>query len=181
MPRRSLIAVIAAVFIVSCSRRSDPVAAAWVSITEAEAIYGRLITTGNHPTPNQYGTGERVGIFAEAGGTLWGLPLVIAKDGKFRACAPAAFRSADATGTYPAGAEIIGTSNAPTGWRGGTGNLELIFRNASGAVTLQAVGGAYSANGPVCNAPATPGPPQQLSYFRLTPINKGNNILDKTA
>ena len=136
---------------------------------ETEAIFGPLMTTGNHPTPDQYGTGERVGLFTDRDGTIWGLPVAIAEDGELRVCASPAFRAAGVTDTFPARAVIIGTTNAPTGWRAGTGNLELVFRDAGGAVRRQAVASSYPAKGPVCKAPASPGPPQLLAYYRLIP------------
>jgi hypothetical protein len=138
-------------------------------MAEAEAIFGPLMTTGNHPTPDQYGTGERVGLFTDRDGTIWGLPVAIADDGELRVCAPPAFHGAGVTDTFPPGAVIVGTTNVPTGWRDGTGNLELVFRDAGGAVRRQAVAGSYPAKGPVCMAPVSPGPLQLLAYYRLIP------------
>ncbi len=138
-------------------------------MSEAEATFGRLMTTGNHPTPNQFGTGERVGLFNDRDGTIWGLPVAIAEDGEVRVCASSALHSASVTDTFPRGAVIIGTTNAPTGWRGGTGNLELVFRDQRGAIRRQSMAGSYPDRGPACQAPASPGPPQLLAYYRLTP------------
>ncbi|HEY3823773.1 MAG TPA: hypothetical protein VGL82_04400 [Bryobacteraceae bacterium] len=169
MTSRFLLIVIGAIAMAACDRHEGPAAAPWVSMAEAEAMFGPLITTGNHPTPNQHGTGERVGLFAEANGTVWGLPVAVAKDGDLRVCASPAFRGAGVTGKFSAGASIIGTANAPTGWRDGTGDLELFFRDDHGAVSRQTVAGGHLANGPICKAPAFPGPPQLLDYFRLAP------------
>lgn len=113
-----------------------------------------------------------MGIFADANGTVWGLPVAAAENGDLRVCASPAFRGADVTGTFPAGAVIIGTANAPTGWREGTGVLELFFRDANGVVRHQTVAGSHLPNGPVCVAPALPGPPQLLVWFRLSPSGR---------
>ncbi len=164
-----LAVILVAVATAGCGRREQPASVAWVSMAEAEAIFGPIMTTGNHPTPNQYGTGERVGLFTDRDGTIWGLPVAIADDGQLRVCASPEFRAAGATDTFPADTVIIGTTNAPTGWRDGTGNLELVFRDAGGAVRRQTVAGSYLPNGPVCKAPASPGPPQLLAYYRLIP------------
>jgi hypothetical protein len=169
MTSRFLLIAIGAIAMAACDRQEGPVPADWVSMAEAEAMFGRLMTTGNHPTPNQHGTGERVGIFADTNGTVWGLPVAVAEDGDLRVCASPAFRGAGVTGTIPAGVTIIGTTNAPTGWRDGTGALELFFRDANGAIRHETVAGLHLANGPVCVTPALPGPPQLLAYFRLAP------------
>jgi hypothetical protein len=78
-------------------------------------------------------------------------------------------RYAPITDTFPAGSAIVGSSNEPTGWRGGTGNLELLLQDARGTMKWQAVAGAPLAQGPVCQAPQIPGPPQELHYYRLVP------------
>ena len=50
----------AAIAFTACGRRQGPVRAAYSPLAEVEATYGPLITAGNHPTPDQHGTGERV-------------------------------------------------------------------------------------------------------------------------
>jgi hypothetical protein len=159
----------AAVAIEGCGAHRGPERAAYVSLAEVEATYGRLITTGNHPTQQQNGTGERVGLFKDANGTIWGIPLAMGSGGGIFACAPPALLRADVTDTFPAGSTIIGTTNEPTGWRQGTGHLELVMRDARGATRHQVVGGARLAAGPACWAPQFPGPPQRLDYYRLIP------------
>jgi hypothetical protein len=159
-------AVIAAT---ACGTSHDPGRAPYVPLAEVEGTYGTLITAGNHPTPDQHGTGERVGLFQDASGTVWGLPLSVASSGAVSVCAPPLLRSEKITDTFPAGSTIIGSTNEPTGWRGGTGNLELLLRDTRGKIRWQAARGAPSAAGPVCWAPESPGPPQQLHYYRLAP------------
>jgi hypothetical protein len=134
-----------------------------------QAKFGSLITTGNHPTPDQNGTGDRVGFFRQADGTVWGLPLTITTEGAVVGCAPATLQSANVTDTYPAASTIVGTTNEPTGWRGGTGKLELVLRNPDGTIKVQPVSGEKLPQGPSCWAQLPPGPPQQLSYYRLAP------------
>ena len=163
------VAAFIAIVLGGCGQREKPAEAGWVSLSEAEAMFGPLLTMGNHPTPNQNGTGERVGLFSDSAGTIWGLPVAVAQGGELRVCASTAFRSAGVTDTFPAGATIVGTANVPTGWRDGTGELELFFRDAHGDIGHQTVAGSHLARGPVCEAPPLPGPPQLLTYFRLVP------------
>jgi len=157
----------AAVALTACARRPDPPRASFVPLADLEPTYGRLITAGNHPTPNQNGTGDRLGLFLDTRGTIWGLPLTISPGGAVLGCAPPALHDSKITDTYPAGADIIGATNEPTGWRGGTGKLELLLRPPHGAIYWRAVNGASITPGPVCWAQESPGPPQQLQYYRL--------------
>lgn len=50
----------ATLFVVSCNAK--PPRAAYVPISELEQTFGRLITVANIPTPDQHGTGDRVGL-----------------------------------------------------------------------------------------------------------------------
>jgi hypothetical protein len=109
-----------------------------------------------------------MGLFRDPTGTVWGLPLTISADGAVLGCAPPGVHDAPVTDTLPADAEnILGGTNAPTGWRGGTGQLELVFRTKSGEVRTQLVRSGALATGPVCWAQEPPGPPQRLEYYRL--------------
>src|SRR4051812_45946184 len=106
--------------LLSC-RHHDPnrLRAAYVPLAQLESVYGRLITAGNHPTPNQNGTGDRVGLFLDAGGTIWGLPLAVENGGEVLGCAPTELRRARVTDTYPIGATILGaTISQPGGVEG---------------------------------------------------------------
>jgi hypothetical protein len=156
--------------LLSC-RHHDPnrLRAAYVPLAQLESVYGRLITAGNHPTPDQNGTGDRVGLFLDAGGTIWGLPLAVENGGEVLGCAPNELRRARVTDTYPIGATILGATNQPTGWRGGTGKLELLLRRSDGEIRWSAVNGGQTSDGPVCWAHQLPGPPQSLHYYRLAP------------
>jgi hypothetical protein len=158
-----------AIAFASCSRRHDPGQAPYVPLAEVEAMYGPLITAGNHPTPDQNGTGERVGLFRDVNGTVWGLPVTVAKGGAVLACAPPALHEQKTTDTLPLGSTVIGSTNKPTGWRGGTGKLEILLRDASGAIQWRAVRGGQIDTGPLCWVPESPGLPQQLHYYRLNP------------
>src|SRR5665213_1419360 len=169
---RTLFAIvaIAAMALTACGGGHVQGPAPYVPLAEVESAYGPLITAGNHPTSDQHGTGERVGFFKDANGTVWGFPLVVsATTGAVLACAPPLAREAQVTGTFPAGSTVIGSTNEPTGWRGGTGQLELLLRDSRGKVRWQAVNGADLPAGPVCQAPELPGPQQQLHYYRLAP------------
>jgi hypothetical protein len=165
----------AAMAIIACGNRHAPARMPFVPLAEVEAGYGRLITVGNHPTPDQHGTGERLGLFQGANQTVWGLPLTVESGGVINACAPPMLRDEKVTDTFPAGWTIIGTTNEPTGWRGGTGDLELLLRDAHGTIHWQVARGAAIVTGPVCSAPELPGPPQELHYYRLAPSVDGNH------
>jgi hypothetical protein len=167
MNRTPLIAI--AMLLLACRARPARERAPYSPLAEVEATYGRLITGGNHPTPEQHGTGERIGLFQDASGTVWGLPLSSAQGGAITVCAPPELKSGKVTGTFPEGSTIIGSMNEPTGWRGGTGSLELLMRDRQGNVRWQAVHSARLTSGPSCWAPELPGPPQQLNYYRLSP------------
>ena len=111
-----------------------------------------------------------MGFFRGADGTVWGLPLSIASDGAVVGCAPAALRDAAVTDQFRAASTIVGSTNAPTGWRGGTGKLELVLRGPGGDIYVQAVSGGKLPAGSACWARVPPGPSQELTYYRLTPM-----------
>lgn len=132
-------------------------------------LYGPLIAVGNYPTPNQHGTGDRMGLFRDGSGTVWGLPLTIDGSGSVLGCAPPGLRVAPVTDTLPAGADIVGATNAPTGWRGGTGELELLFRDIGGEMRWRVIASGALVTEPACWAQEPPGPRQRLGYYRLAP------------
>jgi hypothetical protein len=152
-----------------CNARREPPRAPYVSLISVEATYGPLVTAGNHPTGNQNGTGERVGFFQNADGSVGGLPLAIESDGSILACTPPGLRDARVTDSIPAGSTIIGATNVPTGFREGTGDLEILLRDPGGNIRSQKIAGAQITAGAACWAPNIPGPRQQLYYYRLSP------------
>jgi len=121
--------LMATLLVASCNPAKQP-QAAYVQVSQLEQIYGRLITVSNAPTPQQHGTGDRLGLFRDNSGTVWGIPLTIADNGSVLGCAPTALREAPVSDTLPVDAvEIAGAANEPNGWRGGTGKLELLLRD----------------------------------------------------
>jgi hypothetical protein len=168
----TIVAIISAAACCNCAR---PVRhrSSYVTLREVERTYGPLLAAGNHPTPSQHGTGERVGLFRDASGTIWGLPLVVDSDGAFMACVPKALRSAEPTDRVDTSAAIIGVTNEPTGWRGGTGEMELLLRDPHGAVRRQFVHGADLPEEGACWSADTPGPADRLHYYRLAPLAAG--------
>ena len=159
--------------LVACGHHdSQPARAAYVPLAQLEGVYGRLITAGNHPTPDQNGTGDRIGVFLDGSGTVWGLPLAAEKGGEVLGCAPSELRRAKVTDKYPVGATILGATNEPTGWRGGTGKLELLLRRSDGEIRWRAVSGGETSEGSVCWAQELPGPSQRLHYYRLVPATE---------
>ena len=166
---RNWIAAGAAVVLAGCGGRPEPPRAPYVPVAQLEALYGPLIAAANHPTHDQHGTGDRVGLFRDGAGTVWGLPLAIDGNGTVLGCAPPTLRDSPVTDVLPAGADIVGATNAPTGWRGGTGKLEVLFRDKGGELRWRAVASGALTAGPVCWAQEPPGPLQRLEYYRLAP------------
>jgi hypothetical protein len=159
------VASVAAAFL-SCDSH-HAVHASYQPLEEVEATYGELMTAGNHPTADQNGTGERVGLFRDENGTIWGLPVTVDEGGRILGCAPPALRDQKVTDTFPPGSTVIGSTNEPTGWRGGTGKLEIVVRDVNGTVHWKAVRGGQVDGGPPCWAPHPPGLPRELHYYRL--------------
>jgi hypothetical protein len=111
-----------------------------VPVAEIERIYGHLFAVANEPTPDQNGTGDRMGLFRDDQGTIWGIPLAIDGSGNVLACAPPALRDAPPSDTIPDSSfEIIGAANEPTGWRGGTGKFGLLLRDTRGQLSWRPV------------------------------------------
>lgn len=143
-----------------------PRAAYDVPVAQLEQSYGRLITVSNIPTPDQNGTGDRIGLFRDANGTFWGIPLTIAEDRSVTGCAANGLRDVPVSDTLPANtAEIVGAANEPTGWRGGTGKLELLLRDAQGGLRWHAVEAVEIKTDPVCWSQSQP--VQPLKHYRL--------------
>ena len=155
----------------SCrARREERRQAPQESIAEVERTYGPLVATGNYPTPDQNGTGGRVGLFQDASGAIWGLPLFVDGNAVVAACAPAAVRDAKATDSFDAESSVVGATNQPTGWRGGTGDLELLLRDGQGTIRRQAVHGA-DLDEAACRAPELASSRQRLHYYHLVPYS----------
>ena len=155
----------------SCRRREQP-RATYVPLAQLEQSYGRLITVSNAPTSDQQGTGDRLGLFRNDGDTVWGIPLTIGDNGSVLGCAPPTLREVPVSDTLPADAvEIVGAANEPTGWRGGTGKLELLLRDAQGGLRWHSVTAVEIKSGPVCLSQSPP--EQPLKYYRLVKAGAG--------
>jgi len=165
--RRPWIAAGVAVVLVGCGGRPEPPRAPYVPVARLEALFGPLIAVANYPTPSQHGTGDRMGLFRDGAGTVWGLPLAIDGNGSVLGCAPPTLHAAPVTDILPAGGEIVGATNAPTGWRGGTGELELLFRDQAGEMRWRRVASGALVTEPMCWAQELPSPRQRLGYYRL--------------
>lgn len=157
------------VLFVSCTPPKQP-HAPYVPLSQLEQSYGRLVTVSNAPTPDQHGTGDRLGIFRDSSGTVWGIPLTINDNGDLLGCAPPMLREFAVTDTLPADAvDIIGAVNQPSGWREGTGKLELLTRDAQGGLRLHSVASGEVKTGPVCWSQSPP--EQRLRYYRIIKAN----------
>lgn len=156
----------------SCRHAEQSPRATYVPIAQIEQVFGRLITVSNAPTPDQHGTGDRLGLFQDKNGTVWGIPLTIAENGNTLGCAPPTLHDAPVSDTLPANAgEIVGAVNEPSGWRSGTGKLELLLRDAQGQLRWHPVAAAETKSGPVCWSQS---PPEiRLGYYRL--VKRGVN------
>lgn len=149
----------------SCQQPDAP-QVAYVPVAQLEQKYGRLITVSNSPTPDQNGTGDRLGLFRDSDGTVWGIPLLAGEDGSVQGCAPPTLRDVPVSDTLPPDtAEIVGAANEPTGWRGGTGKLELLLRDAQGGLRWHSVAAAEIKTGAICWSQSPPRQP--LKYYRL--------------
>lgn len=156
----------------SCGRGEKRPLAAYAPVAQLEQTYGRLITVSNEPTPDQHGTGDRLGLFQDEGGTVWGIPLTVGDDGSVTGCAPPALRETPAGDTLPVdGVEIVGAMNEPNGWRRGTGDLELMIRDARGGLRSHSVKAVEIETGPVCMSQSPPAAP--LKYYRLVKKSAG--------
>ena len=130
---------IAIVLLASCRHEQRPQAAR-VPVAQLEKSYGRLFAIANEPTPDQHGTGDRLGLFQDDSGTVWGIPLMIDENGNVLGCAPPMLRDAPASDMLPeSSVEIVGAANEPTGWREGSGKLGLLLRDTHGQLRWQPV------------------------------------------
>jgi hypothetical protein len=137
-----------------------------VPVAEIEKTYGRLFAVANEPTPDQQGTGDRIGLFRDDNETVWGIPLAIDESGNVLACAPPALHDAPPSDTIPDSSfEIVGAANEPTGWRGGTGKFGLLLRDGRGQLSWRPVAAVELKTGPVCLSQSEP--VQPLIYYRL--------------
>jgi hypothetical protein len=166
MKRRACILAVMAAVGMLCSACRSPrgdAESAYLPLSEIQPEFGTLIATGNQPTRDQGGTGDRIGLFRDSAGFVWGLPISVSGDGTVRACAPMTLRGRNVTDDLPAGATIVGSTNAPTGWQGGTGVLELVFRDAGGSIRSRKLhGGALDGKAKCGSRP--------LHYYRLATI-----------
>ena len=155
----------AILFLGSCRAEKRPEVAR-VRVAEIEKTYGHLFAVANEPTPDQHGTGDRIGLFRDDNGTIWGIPLAIDESGNVLACAPPALHDAPPSDTIPDGSfEIVGAANEPTGWRGGTGKFGLLLRDARGQLSWRPVAAVELKTGPVCLSQSEP--VQPLIYYRF--------------
>jgi hypothetical protein len=152
--------------VASCRHAEQAPRASYAPLAQFEQSFGKLITVANVPTPDQHGTGDRLGLFQDDSGTIWGIPLTIDENVGVLGCAPPTLRDAPVSDTLPADAvDIIGAANEPSGWRGGTGKLELLLRDGQGQVRWHPIAAGQIKSGPVCWSQS---PPEMLlPYYRL--------------
>ena len=163
-----------AALVIACGRdRPRPSLIPSAPIAGLELRWGKLVAAANFPTGQQSGTGTRVGFFLDSTGTLWGIPLSVTPgSGRLHGCAPPELQRAPVTDSLSAEIhQVIGATNAPTGYRMGTGRLELLGRDRTGAVRLQSVAGGDLTGIAVCDTLSNLGYPKySLPYYRLVTI-----------
>ena len=160
------ICLIALVLFMSCGGTRERSRASDVPLTQLEKSYGRLVAVANAPTPGQHGTGDRLGLFQDENGTIWGIPLIIGENNSITGCAPSDLRELLVTDTLPSDmSEIVGTTNEPSGWRSGTGRLEIVFRDSQGALRWHPVSSAELNNPSLCMTESSPRTPSR--FYRL--------------
>ena len=150
----------ATMMLVSCGHHdSNRPHAAYVPLAQLESVYGRLITAGNHPTPDQE-------IKRRSGWLVLRTPA--APSGACRSRSRMAvkcwvvlrtnFASAEVAGRLSDRRHDLGRDRRADRWRGGTGKLELLLRRSNGEIRWSAVNGGQTSDGPVCWAQELPGP-----------------------
>jgi hypothetical protein len=162
--RGAIATALAALTLAACGEQQVNKPGSLRTLEEAQQIFGPLITTANQPTSYQSGTGQRLGFFRSSGG-VWGIPVLI-ESGEIRVCAPASIEDKGVTDTFPAGSEIIASTNKPTGWRGGSGVVELVLKDAAGTVRWHALRGGVFPDSTMCGA-RVPGSPAIPTYYRV--------------
>ena len=105
-PHRGWLAAIA-LFLAACSTHQNRPRARYVPLTEIESVFGPIIMAGNQTTANQMGTGDRLGLFRDRVGTIWGLPLAIMAEGTVVGCALPAVRQAQVTDSTRQGQPLL--------------------------------------------------------------------------
>ena len=65
------------VLLSACSEEPPPRSTYTISAEDLEARFGQIIEVANIPTPDQHGTGDKMGLFRDKNGTFWGVPVSV--------------------------------------------------------------------------------------------------------
>jgi hypothetical protein len=142
-----------------------------ISPEELERRFGRIVTVANMPTPDQNGTGDKMGLFRDKDDTFWGVPVSVGENQSLVGCAPRELEEAKVSDTLPSDTkEIIGAANEPTAWRGGTGELKLLLRTHQNKLRWKTINALSLETDSVCWSKSEP--VQSLKFYRLVIADK---------
>ncbi|MDH3492047.1 MAG: hypothetical protein OEM82_00735 [Acidobacteriota bacterium] len=141
------------------------------SAEELEKRFGKIITVANLPTPDQYGTGDKIGLFRDKDDTFWGIPVSVGENQSLVGCAPPNLDSIQVSDTLPSDTvKIVGAANEPTDWRGGTGSLKLLLLTSQNKLRWRTVKAVSLETNSVCWSKSDPVHP--LEFYRLVIADK---------
>jgi hypothetical protein len=136
------------------------------SAEDLEKRFGQIIEVANIPTPDQHGTGDKMGLFRDKNGTIWGVPVSVGENQSLVGCAPPELEKVQISDTLPPDTvKIVGATNEPTTWRGGTGEMKLLLRTSQNKLRWHTVKPIDLVTDSVCWSKAKP--VRALKFYRL--------------
>ncbi len=150
----------------ACEKEPPPPSTYTISAEDLEKRFGKIIEVANIPTPDQHGTGDKMGLFHDKQDTFWGVPVSVGENQSLVGCAPPELEKAPVSDTLPSDTvEIVGVTNEPTAWRGGTGELKLVLRTSQNKLRWHTVKSITLETDSVCWSKSEP--VQALKFYRL--------------
>jgi hypothetical protein len=166
------------VFLSACEKDPPPPSTYKISAEELEKRFGHIIEVANIPTPDQHGTGDKMGLFRDKDDTVWGVPVSVGENQSLVGCAPPELEKVQVSDTLPSDTvEIVGATNEPTDWRGGTGELKLLLRTSQNKLRWHTVKSISLETDSVCWSKSEP--IQALEFYRLVIANKDKEFFTK--
>jgi hypothetical protein len=155
----------------ACKKGPPPPSTYKISAEDLEKRFGQIIEVANIPTPDQHGTGDKMGLFHDNDNTFWGVPVSVGENQNLVGCAPPELEKAPVSDTLPSDTvEIVGATNEPTAWRGGTGELKLLLRTSQYKLRWHTVKALELETDSVCWSKSEP--VQVLKFYRLVIADK---------
>jgi hypothetical protein len=150
----------------ACEKEPTPPSTYKISAEDLEKRFGEIIEVANIPTPDQHGTGDKMGLFRDKNDTIWGVPVSVGENQSLIGCAPPELETAKVSDTLPSDTvKIVGATNEPTAWRGGTGELKLLLRISQNKLRWHTVKAVSLETDSVCWSKSEP--VQPLKFYRL--------------